>query len=128
MLSLRLVLAALLVAVAVVKAYVVAPLGAIARSATPLSAERPVNTRTHTQTCICMACRHNSKKEKRLRNRINAFRFKKQTYGFNKFNNFADRNAQKANEQADGEWLAQGFTASAEAEAAEAAEAAETQQ
>eukprot|EP00965_Chrysotila_dentata_P190136 6173701-Pleurochrysis_carterae.AAC.3 len=75
-----------------------------------------------------MACRHNSKKEKRLRNRINAFRFKKQTYGFNKFNNFADRNAQKANEQADGEWLAQVFTASAEAEAAEAAEAAETQQ
>jgi hypothetical protein len=32
---------------------------------------------TRTDACPCMGCRTNLKKEKRLRNRINAFRFKK---------------------------------------------------
>lgn len=39
--------------------------------------------------CVCMACRNNLKKEKRLRNRVNAFRFKKNT--FTRFRRFDDR-------------------------------------
>ena len=39
------------------------------------------------RACVCMACRTNLKKDKRLRNRANAFRFKKPTSRFTRFNN-----------------------------------------
>ena len=40
-----------------------------------------LQTERHTQHCVCMACRSNLKKEKRLRNRVNAFRYKKGGFG-----------------------------------------------
>jgi hypothetical protein len=35
----------------------------------------------HRYGCVCMGCRRNLKKEKRARNRVNAFRFKPSNYG-----------------------------------------------
>ena len=42
----------------------------------PISAAISHNSRLD-GACPCMGCRQNLKKEKRLRNRVNAFRFKK---------------------------------------------------
>ena len=42
-----------------------------------LSARAAVGCQQSLGVCPCMGCRQNLKKEKRLRNRLNAFRFKK---------------------------------------------------
>lgn len=73
---------------------------------------------------VSMGCRNNLKKEKRLRNRMNAFRFKKNT-GFQRFNNFADRGAESKKEAEDAEYMSLIFTYSAAAAQAEAAAAEE---
>merc|ERR1711979_155428 len=73
------------------------------------------------EACPCMACRQNLKKEKRLRNRINAFRFKK-SGGFVRFQrpgSYSPEDAKKAAE--DAEFFSLVFTASAAAEAEAAA-------
>merc|ERR1719382_571913 len=94
------------------QAYLRVPLNSISLVRSPVaSSSLPV---------ISMRCRNNLKKEKRLRNRVNAFRFKK--VGGNKFfNRFADKSASQATETADGEWMSAVFTYSAMAAAAEAA-------
>lgn len=74
--------------------------------------------------CPCMSCRNNLKKEKRLRNRMNAFRFKKNT-GFQRFNNFADRGAESKKDAEDAEYMSLIFTYSAAAAQVEAAAAEE---
>merc|ERR1719498_500528 len=104
---LRWALAALLLFCATVKAYVL-PGGMLMRA--PATGCQTVNFGP-ARTCVCMACRNNLKKDKRLRNRINAFRFKKGgNTNFNRFNNFADRGAQKLKEDSDAEFMALVFT------------------
>jgi hypothetical protein len=57
------------------------PLAALVRAQQAVSVSQALVTDRHVQTCVCMACRNNLKKEKRQRNRINAFRFKKGGFG-----------------------------------------------
>ena len=65
-----------------------------------------VHTERHAQHCLCMRCRNNLKKDKRIRNRVNAYRFKSASSGPKRFNTFADRAAAKIKETEDGEFLA----------------------
>merc|ERR1719484_443464 len=103
---LRWVLAALLLFCSTVKAYMLP--GALARGHTASS--HPVDFGP-ARACLCMGCRNNLKKDKRLRNRINAFRFKKGgNTRFSRFNNFADKGAQKIKEDSDAEFMAMVFT------------------
>jgi len=119
----RFCLAALLLLPAFVKAYVLSPLGLTATSRGANAAAQVEIARGHAQTCICMGCRNNLKKEKRIRNRVNAFRFKKGG-GPSRFqSNFQDRNAAKEKDSEDADWNALVFTYSANA-AAETAEEA----
>ena len=68
---------------------------------------RPVvDTERHAQHCLCMRCRNNLKKDKRIRNRMNAYRFKSASSGPKRFNTFADRAAAKIKDTEDGEFLA----------------------
>merc|ERR1719164_116547 len=83
------------------------------RFMTPLTAEAP------SLRCgaVTMRCRTNLKKEKRLRNRINAFRFKKNT--FVRWTRPGQYNPEDAKKQAeDAEHYSLVFTAMAEADAA----------
>jgi len=74
--------------------------------------------------CPCMGCRQNLKKEKRLRNRVNAFRFKKQTpFRFIRPGSNGPEEQKKADE--DAAYFGLVFSYSAEAAAAEAAAAKE---
>lgn len=57
------------------------PLAALVRSQQAVSASNALVADRHVQTCVCMGCRNNLKKEKRQRNRVNAFRFKKGGFG-----------------------------------------------
>ena len=68
-----------------------------------------------------MSCRQNLKKEKRIRNRVNAFRFKKQVFKFRRFDNSAQsaEDAKKADE--DNKFYSMVFTTLAEEAAAVAA-------
>lgn len=120
---LRLCLAILFIIPTLIKAFVLSPLG---RGVGVAGVQAEFSTHYHAQTCICMGCRNNLKKEKRIRNRVNAFRFKKGTP--NRFqNNFADRSKAKAAEGEDATWNEMIFTysAAAAAEATEAPVAAE---
>lgn len=54
---------------------------ALVRTQQAISASNALVTDRHVQTCVCMSCRNNLKKEKRQRNRVNAFRFKKGGFG-----------------------------------------------
>merc|ERR1719484_500503 len=98
---LRWVLAALLLFCSTVKAYMLP--GALARGHTASS--HPVDFGP-ARACLCMGCRNNLKKDKRLRNRINAFRFKKG--GNTGFSRFAgpDKGAMKLKEESDAEFMA----------------------
>mmetsp|Transcript_21626 Transcript_21626/g.26563 ORF Transcript_21626/g.26563 Transcript_21626/m.26563 type:complete len:122 (-) Transcript_21626:448-813(-) len=75
----------------------------------------------HAQACVCMGCRNNLKKEKRQRNRVNAFRFKKGGFGKKRFNNYEDRAAAAAKASDDAAFMSMIFTYSAAAEADAAA-------
>mmetsp|Transcript_7770 Transcript_7770/g.24320 ORF Transcript_7770/g.24320 Transcript_7770/m.24320 type:complete len:129 (+) Transcript_7770:44-430(+) len=106
------------------KALVVTPLVLGRRAA--VAAGDMLQTERCTQHCVCMACRSNLKKEKRLRNRVNAFRFKKGGFGKKRFSNnrFEDRAVAAAKATEDAEFLSLIFTQSAlAAEAEQAAEA-----
>ena len=120
---LRSVLALVLLALHIAHAYVLAPLAALAPASRAAGAVQAVRSACEGSrgVCACMACRNNLKKDKRLRNRTNAFRFKKASTGFSRFNNAAERDAKKAKEQEDAEFMATIFTATAEAAAEEAA-------
>jgi len=72
-----------------------------------------------------MACRTNLKKEKRARNRVNAFRFKKGGFVRRRFNNGPDYAAEAKKEQEDNDFFSMVFTYSAEEAAAAEAEAKE---
>ena len=74
-----------------------------------------LQTERHTQHCVCMACRSNLKKEKRLRNRVNAFRFKKGGFVRRRFG--PDYAAEQAKADADNQFYSMVFTYSAEAAA-----------
>ena len=56
------------------------------QTASHLGLQRAVAPAARTEACPCMACRTNLKKEKRTRNRINAFRFKKGGFTKRRFN------------------------------------------
>jgi len=105
---LKWILAALLILPTMIKAYVL-PGALVARSA---AVDHPMTFATR-DACPCMSCRNNLKKDKRLRNRINAFRFKKggNTRFNSRFNNFADKGAMKLKEESDAEFMALVFTA-----------------
>lgn len=116
---LRSVLLLLVAALASVQAFVMQSTGR------QLSARAAVCDTTRTVACPCMACRQNLKKEKRLRNRINAFRFKKGG-GFVRFARPGQYNPEDAKKQAqDAEFYSLVFTAMADAEAEQAEGAAE---
>ncbi|EOD28097.1 hypothetical protein EMIHUDRAFT_468761 [Emiliania huxleyi CCMP1516] len=106
-------------------ALVVTPLVLGRRAA--VAAGDMLQTERHTQHCVCMACRSNLKKEKRLRNRVNAFRYKKGGFGKKRFSNnrFEDRAVAAAKATEDAEFLSLIFTQSALAAEAEQAAAAE---
>ena len=71
--------------------------------------------------CPCMSCRTNLKKEKRSRNRINAFRFKKGGFVRRRFNG-PDYAAEAKKQEEDNQFFSLIYTYSAEeAAAAEAA-------
>jgi len=93
--------------------------GGGARALTLARANGP-DAPARTSACPCMACRQNLKKEKRLRNRINAFRFKKSAAPTRFYRNHAADDAKNANE--DNEVYSLIFTHSAAAAAAEQAE------
>jgi len=57
------------------------PLAALVRTQQAVTVSQSLVTERHVQTCVCMACRNNLKKDKRVRNRVNAFRFKKGGFG-----------------------------------------------
>lgn len=119
MFSLRSAMLLILAALSSVQALVVSALGG------QLSARAAVSHCVRTEACPCMGCRQNLKKEKRLRNRINAFRFKKGG-GFVRFQRpgqYSPEDAKKAAE--DAEFFSLVFTASAAAEAEQKEEAAE---
>lgn len=90
------------------------------RFMTPLTAEAP----SLRPGAVTMRCRTNLKKEKRLRNRINAFRFKKGT--FNKFSRGPPRRDDSPTNEEDATFYSMVFmhdttqASSAEAEAKEA--------
>ncbi|KAL1512177.1 hypothetical protein AB1Y20_005443 [Prymnesium parvum] len=70
--------------------------------------------------CPCMACRTNLKKEKRLRNRVNAFRFKKGgPVRFVRPGQYTPEDAKKASEDAEFYSLVYSYSAAAEAEDSE---------
>lgn len=71
--------------------------------------------------CPCMACRTNLKKEKRQRNRVNAFRFKKGGFQKKRFNG-PDYAAEARKAEEDNKYMAMVFT-HAEEEQANKAEA-----
>lgn len=94
------------------------------QTASHLSLSRAVSTAPRTEACPCMACRTNLKKEKRQRNRVNAFRFKKGGFVRRRFNG-PDYAKEAANQEDDNAHYALVFTYSAEAAAAEEAAAKE---
>merc|ERR1719393_1036017 len=65
------------------------------------------------EDCPCMGCRTNLKKEKRQRNRINAFRFKKGGYIKRRFNG-PDYAAEQKKADEDNQFFSMVFTYSAE--------------
>jgi len=73
-------------------------------------------------SCTTMSCRTNLKKEKRVRNRINAFRFKKGGFVKRRFNG-PDYAAEQKKADEDSQFFSMIFTYSAEADAAAAEEA-----
>jgi len=93
----------------------------VAGNAMTAAGQRGASSCVRTQ-CVCMACRQNLKKDKRLRNRVNAFRFKKggNTFRFVRPGAYNPEDQKKAEE--DSAFFAQVFTYSAEAANAEAAE------
>merc|ERR1719331_3311199 len=76
-----------------------------------------------TEDCPCMACRTNLKKDKRLRNRINAFRFKKGPTFRRRFTG-PDYAAEQKKADEDNKFYSLVFTYSAEEAAAAQAEEA----
>ena len=56
------------------------------QTASHLGLARVAAPAARVEACPCMACRTNLKKEKRLRNRTNAFRFKKGGFTKRRFN------------------------------------------
>merc|ERR1719486_517912 len=78
---------------------------------------------TRTDECPCMRCRTNLKKDKRLRNRVNAFRFKKGPVFKRRFNG-PDYAAEQKKADEDNKFFSLVFTYSAEEAAAAQAEAA----
>merc|ERR1712118_228487 len=68
-------------------------------------------------SCPCMGCRTNLKKEKRVRNRVNAFRFKNGGFVKRRFNNGPDYAAQQKKADEDNQFYSMVFTYSAEAAA-----------
>ena len=72
-------------------------------------------TAARVEECPCMGCRTNLKKEKRVRNRINAFRFKKGGFVRRRFG--PDYAAEQAKADADNQFYSMVFTYSAEAAA-----------
>jgi len=72
--------------------------------------------------CPCMRCRTNLKKEKRQRNRVNAFRFKKGGFTRRRFNG-PDYAADQKKADEDNKFYSMMFTFTAEEEAAAAEEA-----
>lgn len=105
------VLALLLLFLSNVAALVVTPSILSPSPARAIAAAENVGVQSAVQRGINMACRKNLKKDKRLRNRVNAFRFKKGGSSMNRFNNFADRKAASDNERADAEFMALVFSA-----------------
>uniref|UniRef100_A0A7S3FFJ0 Uncharacterized protein n=1 Tax=Haptolina ericina TaxID=156174 RepID=A0A7S3FFJ0_9EUKA len=90
-----------------------------------LSARAAVGCQQSLGVCPCMGCRQNLKKEKRLRNRVNAFRFKKND-GFRRWTRpgqSTPEDLKKAEE--DSAYFGLVFSYSAEAAAAEAQAAKE---
>eukprot|EP00322_Chrysochromulina_rotalis_P030345 CAMPEP_0115853788 /NCGR_PEP_ID=MMETSP0287-20121206/13685_1 /TAXON_ID=412157 /ORGANISM="Chrysochromulina rotalis, Strain UIO044" /LENGTH=125 /DNA_ID=CAMNT_0003307877 /DNA_START=44 /DNA_END=421 /DNA_ORIENTATION=- len=73
--------------------------------------------------CPCMRCRTNLKKEKRARNRVNAFRFKKGGFQKKRFNNGPDYAADQKKADEDNKFYALMFSFTAEAEAEAQADA-----
>ena len=94
------------------------------QTASHLSLNRAVSTAPRTEACPCMACRTNVKKEKRQRNRVNAFRFKKGGFTKRRFNG-PDYAAEQKKADEDASFYALIFTHSAEEAAAMEAAAKE---
>ena len=69
------------------------------------AAATPAFDFARTEDCACMGCRTNLKKEKRQRNRINAFRFKKGGFTKKRFNNGPDYAAQQKKADEDNEFF-----------------------
>merc|ERR1719181_1853962 len=61
----------------VVLAFLASAQALVLQPAGHLGLHHAASAATRADACPCMGCRTNLKKEKRLRNRINAFRFKK---------------------------------------------------
>ena len=72
--------------------------GALVTSSSSLAASAAYNSCALRSNCVCMSCRRNLKKEKRVRNRVNAFRFKKG--GFQKFRRFGGNDDKRDEGQA----------------------------
>ena len=87
-----------------------APASAFVAPSMPLSSRSAV-----APAAVTMGCRQNLKKEKRVRNRINAFRFKKGGFVRRRFG--PDYAAEQAKADADNQFYSMVFTYTAEAAA-----------
>jgi len=93
------------------------------QTASHLGLQRAASSSAHwSQGCVCMGCRTNLKKEKRARNRINAFRFKKGGFVRRRFNG-PDYAKEQKNADEDNQHYALVFSYTAEEAAAAEAEA-----
>merc|ERR1719230_1595481 len=108
----RSLLMLLLAFVASTQALILQTAGHLGLSRAAASAANPEWARA--DSCPCMACRTNLKKEKRVRNRVNAFRFKKGGFTKRRFNNGPDYAAEQKKADEDNAYFAMVFTYSAE--------------